>query len=291
MGNERKRLRIGEAQPSRSFLSSLRRALVALSVLGATACASVQSQYTAIPLDVGGQLTGFRQTSSGLVISGEELGLYSSEHFGLIELTFENPSSQWLHIDRLALDFGSSARNDGVFLPRGADLEAWHAATVQRNEIRGSNEATALGVLLALGSVVAVAAHAGGGDELSAVGGALALGAASSAVASEQAARVDAAEQVPILPQAHLLATPFAVPPGLFTKKWVLLNTRSHETPCIVSMRIDYEVEHGPERVLLVFRRRDGSSEWQRRECTRAYRGSDRPPTGSGPKMDLMRGR
>lgn len=247
--------------------TSLRSALGALLLLGATACASVQSRYIATPVDASGNRTGATTTASGLVVSGEELRAYSSQHFGLVEITFENFTSEWVHVERLALDFGGAEANDGVLLPVGADLEAWHQATVQRNDIRDTNEATALGALLALGMLVAVAADAGKSDDLAAVGGAVALGAATAEVIRDHDARVERAESPRLLPASHLLAVPFAIPPGLFAKKWVLLNTRNAATPCITSMRIDYDVERGNERVLLTFRSKLDALKWQKYAC------------------------
>lgn len=248
-------------------LPSLRCTLGALLVVGGAACASVQSRYIATPVDASGNRTGAKTTASGLVVSGEELRAYSSQHFGLVEVTFENWTNEWVHVERLALDFGGAEVTEGVFLPLGADLEAWHQATVQRNDIRDTNAETALGALLALGMLVAVAADAAGEHELAAAGGAVTLGAATTSVIRDQGDRVERAEGAHLLPESHLLAVPFAIPPGLFAKKWVLLNTRSAATPCITSMLIDYDVERGNERVLLPFRRRRDALEWQTSAC------------------------
>jgi hypothetical protein len=248
--------------------TSLRRALGALLVLGATACASVQSRYIATPVDASGFRTGASTTASGLVVSGEELRPYSSRHFGLVEVTFENWTNEWVHIDRLELDFGGAEVNEAVLLPVGADLEAWHQATVQRNDIRDTNAATALGALLALGVLVAVAGDAGGRREVAAAGRAVTLGAATASVLRDHDARVEGAESPRLLPESHLLAVPFAIPPGLFAKKWVLLNTRDAATPCITSMLIDYDVERGNERVLLPFRSSLDALEWQKSACS-----------------------
>jgi hypothetical protein len=60
-------------------------------------------------------------------------------------------------------------------------------------------------------------------------------------------------------------------PPGLFTDKWVLLQTpNSAQIGCIHSLILDYEtIEGGRERVLLPFRDRAEESEWQALECRR----------------------
>jgi hypothetical protein len=238
------------------FSSFRRRAKPSLGVVLAAwlmGCASIGSKYTASPVDAQGRVTAARSTESGLVISGEELRMYASNYFGLIEITFENPTANWLHVSRLTLDFGDAARNAAVLTPSAADLDAWYLSTVQRNDIRATNHATALGALFAVGQVVAIA---------------VALGAATAALAEGQEARVQEAESVHVLPQSHLLALPFAIPPGLFTKKWILLQTRSITAPCVSSLLMDYDVqERGRERVLVRFRHGSDHSEWQRLVC------------------------
>lgn len=206
-------------------------------------------------------------TSSGLVVTGEELKPYASELFGLVEVTFENASTEWIRIQRLRLNFGSTVDQD-VFLPEGEDIDAWYSATSRRNDIRDTNEATALGALLFASTVVAVAGGASGSSEAAVAGTATALGTATVAGLDAQAERIDRAEHGSPRPGGHLLTVPFSVPPGLFTKKWVLLNTRRRDTPCVTTMLIDYDVGGGRrERVSLTFRRRLDGSEWQRKPC------------------------
>jgi hypothetical protein len=231
-------------------------------------CAGVGSKYAASPVDTQGRVTSARATDSGLVISAVELSHYASNYFGLVEITFENATAQWVHLSRLSLDFGDAARNEAVLVPSGADLETWYLSTLQRNDIRATNHGTALGALFAVGQVVALAGAISGKGELAAVGGAVAAGAATAALVDGQNSHVQSAEGVHLVPQSHLLAIPFAVPPGLFTKKWILLQTRTITSPCISSLLIDYDVqEGGHERVLVKFRSHVDRSEWQRLVC------------------------
>lgn len=209
-----------------------------------------------------------RRMPSGLALSSEELRTYASAYFGMVEITFENKTAEWIHIDRVSLDFGGGAKSDAVVLPDGADLDAWYEATQQRNDIRDTNAATALGALFAVGQAAAVVGALSGEREVAAAGGALALGTATAALIDAQDRRVQRAEGVRLLPQSHLSSVPFAVPPGLFTKKWVLLQTRSRAAPCINTMLLDYDTrERGRERALLTFRTDFDSSEWQRSSC------------------------
>jgi hypothetical protein len=240
--------------------------VVAFSALG---CASIGSQYAATPVDAEGRLMAARTMPSGLAISGEELRAYASAYFGMVEITFENKTAEWVHIDRVSLDFGGGAKNEAVVLPDGPDLDAWYEATLQRNDIRETNAATALGALFAVGQAALVVGALSGKREVAAAGGALALGTATAALVDGQDRRVQRAQGVRVTPRSHLLNVPFAVPPGLFTKKWVLLQTRSRAAPCINTMLIDYDTrERGRERALLTFRTAFERSEWQRGTCS-----------------------
>jgi hypothetical protein len=270
--------------------------LVCILATTAVSCASIQDRYLATPIDERGQPSGQHRTRAGLVISGQELTAYSSLHFGMVQITLENRSSDWLHISRLALDFGGPEENAGVALPAGSDIHAWYNATIERNDIRETNAASVLAGLMLVGEVTAVVGAASGQREVAAAGAATALGALVVGTADAWGQQVANAEQVRSLPGAHLLALPVAVPPGLFAKRWVLLNTRDSRTPCVQAILLDYDVRVGGtqlegiqsghvqlagagtaspqraaqmsrERVLLRFREPSNGSEWQRQAC------------------------
>lgn len=80
-------------------------------------------------------------------------------------------------------------------------------------------------------------------------------------------ARIDAVEEVPLDPSYHLFAVPIAVPPSLFAKRWILLNSEA-TAGCARAVAIDFETESGlVEHVWLKFRTTPGRSEWQRTRC------------------------
>jgi len=180
-------------------------------------------------------------------------------------------------------DFGSSERNAGVALPAGSDITAWYGATVQRNDIRETNSAAVLAGLVLVGETVALAGAASGKRSVAGAGAATALGALAVGTAAGYGDQPASVERVRDLPTSHLLALPIAVPPGLFSKRWVLLDTHDSRTPCIRTMLLDYDVQVGDvrsgstqaanaqsksrERVLLAFRTELDSSEWQQSAC------------------------
>jgi hypothetical protein len=160
----------------------------------------------------------------------------------------------------VALDFGDGVTNERVAFPGGADLEAWREATVQRNQIRDANLGNALA------AVALVATIAGAGRHGLGPGRIIAATALAAMAAHEMSGQVDAAEQPPLFPDGHLLAVPFSVPPGLFTKKWIVVEAPPG-LKCIISAVLEYETAEGHHERLLATLRDGGPSEWQPRAC------------------------
>ena len=245
-----------------------RTTLCALLAFGMSGCASIGNSYVGRPLDQAGNALNSPYTASGLRISAQELTPYASRNFGLVEITLENDSTDWVRISRLELDFGDSARA-GVSLPKEPDVSAWYRATLQRNDIRDTNEAAALGALVLLGAAVAIAGEVTDKPAAKAAGAVALAGAETALVVKGVDQNIQSVEHPPLYPDTHLLALPFAVPPGLFSKRWLLINTRDSNLPCVRGMLLDYDVVgRGRERVLLRFRKPGNGSEWQRWVCS-----------------------
>ena len=233
-------------------------------------CATIHNAEPAYPIDEQGHVSESQVTRSGLRVSGEELASLSSPNFGVLELTFENSAADWRRIRRVSLDFAGQGNNQFVRIPWGDDIRAWYDATLQRNQIDEKNRGVALGVVAIAGMIVATSSS----SQPAKVLGGLAV---VSSVAAMQAERTSDAtnsvEHVAIFPDSHLLAGPFSVPPNLFTKKWVLLNTQGgNNVPCIDQLVLTYEFEDLPfERVFLRYK---SKSEWQARACLKESRGA-----------------
>lgn len=225
-------------------------------------CASIASGKYARPIDEHGWLLDSPRTAAGLKVSAREIRSLASEHFGFVEVTFENTTSHWIHIESMNLRFGDLVKDKNVFVPWGTELESWRRAIEERNEVRETNTDTAL-ALIALGG--AVAAGASNDRSVKATGGLVAVGALGTMLVRHTDQRVSAAQDARPFPATHLLELPFPVPPGLHSKRWIVLNTPAN-VGCIDSMILDYEIGKSQrERVWADFRSR--GSEWQRKVC------------------------
>jgi hypothetical protein len=235
--------------------------LAIIGAVGASGCASVAAGNPAVPLDAAGRPRASQHARSGLRIVGREITELGSPYFGFVELTFSNDSARWVRVHRMQLSFGDPIRDQSVFVPWGMDIQTWQQATALRNEVRAANTQTALELLALTGTLAATFSQDRG---VKAFGGVVALSSVGALTALEYDARVKAAQSAPIFPESHLLAVPFGVPPGLFAKKWIVLNTLPDRRVCIQSMLLDYESDAGGrERAWLTFRKRTPASQWQ----------------------------
>ncbi len=205
-----------------------------------------------------------------LRISAGEIAGASSPYFGLVEVTFENDSPAWVQIDRVDLDFGSPDKNRSVQIPWGQDLQVWGDAVRVRNEVDAQNTATVLGVLAIVGAVGGAASRRHGSGAASAgaaIGGALSIASLGALYASDRAQAAEAASTGPMFEGTHLLSMPIRVPPGLFTKRWILFYTAARPLGgCIDRVVLGYQLaDHRQARVLLHYKA--SMSAWQRGSC------------------------
>jgi hypothetical protein len=242
--------------------------LLILLAVGLTAgCATVHSGEYGVPLDVPGGYHG-PTTAGGLLISSREITSVATQRVGAVEVTFENRSSCWIQISRMALDFQNEAANQLVTTPADADARSWAEAVAQRDAIAMVNRKNALAGALIAGDVLA---HAGGHRSTAGtVGAVIALGALIGLAAAAADEETESAQRVSFLPQDHLLVVPFAIPPGLFVKRWIALTTESPQIPCLDRFILRYDTTAGRhERVYLRFRGPEISSGWQPWACRR----------------------
>jgi len=255
--------RLASQEACKRSLYRLALAACAASIVG---CATVAASNDALPIDETGKRSDNRHTKSGLLVTGEELDVLASRYFGAIRITFENPSSRWVNVRTMRIGFGSEELNKGVLLPWGSQVDSWMQATLRRNAVRQANVDAALTVVALAGTATRAAAGDSTAGDIGAVaaGGAVAISAIDGL---NTQARL--ANSPPLFPDSHLLAVPFAIPPGLFADKWVLLQTSDPSRPaCHRAIVLDYETDvGGRERVVLPFRTPGEPSEWQSGAC------------------------
>lgn len=245
-----------------------RSSLLCLLVAAGSGCATIKSGPYGVPLD--GQNRALPANAAGplKVSAGESAGLASS-YFGLVEVTFENETPRWIQIDRVDLDFGTADKNRSVLVPWGDDIDVWERAITVRNAVDATNRGTALQVLAIAGAFGSAAGRGHGrrAGTMAAIGGMLEIGALGSIYGLDREHAAAEAAEGGTFSGSHLLNMPIRVPPGLFTKRWILLYTAARPLGgCIDSVILSYDTstqEHG--RVLLKYK--DVASQWQTAAC------------------------
>ena len=253
--------------------SMFRRAVAAIGLLAVTACATVQTGPYGIPVDLSGHpLSGGHRTPAGLLISARENASLSSDNFGVIVLTLENTTDDWIRIDRMQLGFGGAGRTAAVDVLAGEQLESWANAATVVETIRTENELMLWEGLSLVGEMGSLAAK---NRKARTAGVAVAAGAnlGAAMVATGLAAR---GLDTRYYPESHLLEVPFSIPPHLFTRRWLTLGTHTTPgTPCIEQMLLDYQTAHGDqERVWVMLRPEEDHTDWQRHTCPHRSPGS-----------------
>jgi hypothetical protein len=236
--------------------------LVAL-VLGG--CFSSEFGHYARPVDAHNKVTRSHTAPSGLAIRGAEVPELGSAQFGFVQVEFHNQTDAWIQVRNIYLGFGGVAQSASVSVPTGDELASWALATRQRNEVRSANERAALVLLDLVGLGVAVAAH---DDRVRAAGALASAGAETVMIANALSADAEEGRITPVLPETHLLSLPFAVPPHMFSKRFIVLQTGGAGAPCVSWMLLAYETDSGrQERAWLQLRTPGTRSQWQEATC------------------------
>jgi hypothetical protein len=201
----------------------LKRAL-GLGLSGAVAFGCAHAEPSApepeVPVAVAPPVAG-EGPHTTLRVSGAPIDSLRSPYFAALELTFENPSSEWHEVRRVSI--GPERQLFGPALESlvGARLRAWQLAA---REARQGGNGPAHPALETLAPDVPAS-----GD------------------ASLAAASIGA-------PPQHVLAGSFMIAPGLFTRKWVVLYCSAKDGLLGQDLMLAYELENGQvERVLVQY--------------------------------------
>lgn len=158
-----------------------------------------------------------------LKITAEEIAEYTDEYHTMIDLTFENTSGRWLHVEEAGVDFANKSGVEHNIIV-GDDLIAWAESYRIKQQVKDYNDSLGIAAAILGGVIMAAAAGRSGSPAGVAAGASVAIGAATvQDVKSLGRARLDA-QTSKLVPEGHLYRT-FAVPPKGYARRWVLVNT------------------------------------------------------------------
>jgi hypothetical protein len=238
-------------------------------LLMAAGCMTVARGQLAQPLDEQGKPRQAGDAAvSGLRLSSRIVSELTSEHLGFIEITFENQSDRWIWIDRANIRANDASANQNVVIPLGEELVSWQRAAVERAQIRNLDNAPVLALISDKGAAMHVLPKESSVDAAASGVTSIALSALLKDSQARPTFRADVAKTVPA---THLLSLPFSIPPGLFARRWIVLDTsRDAAIPCLRRMLLEYQVRDGArERSWLRLRGyvRNSGIEWQSKRC------------------------
>ena len=223
-----------------------------------TGCATVNKRNAASTIN---------HTSQGQKLSltyeiNKEL---SSEHFGLIELNFKNPSDKWVDIKNVELIIRDEYLANAVKLTSGLEFDNWRKA--MRKKVAISNQNTSV---LVSGLLLASAAVASDSNKSANTIGTLGVTAAiGSQTVRQISSDINQVEANSLFPQAHILTAPEKVPPSLFLDKWLLVDT-SEVAPNMflreLELKVTYQDASEDLYAINVIRYKDGRkvNDWQK---------------------------
>jgi len=155
-----------------------------------------------------------------LHVSSTPVDALRSPYFAALELTFENPSSDWHEVRRVDISPERQMFGPALESLLGARLRAWQLAAREAHQPKDGPPHLALETL-------APDAPAGADGAKNAGAGA---------------------------PPEHLLAGPFMIAPGLHARKWVVLYSPAKDALLGQDLMLSYELEDGKvERVLVQY--------------------------------------
>jgi hypothetical protein len=163
--------------------------------------------------------------SIGLVISSGLNDRYSSEYFGLIDITLENPTFHWVRIKNINIDFDDSTLNKNLMITSGNDLNDWRIASANKLALEDYNSAVRNAIWAGFAEGLAASASETKDKTAGAVESVVALGIAGSLTVSEYHKFKLENESSHAFPEDHIFFDKFGVPPGMFVRKWLLINS------------------------------------------------------------------
>ena len=164
-------------------------------------------------------------------IEGELVNSYCTEYFGLASVRFINTTDEWIILNDLAVDFGQPEVNNKVRIVSGIALSQWYESIGKKVSEDRAKLSFALG---AVGFVIGKTLHKNNFADKSLMLGA--LGALTINEVNKNRAGLDVKND---FPKEHLLYGDIIVPPGLYTERWILFNTKNDKTlPYITNVNI-----------------------------------------------------
>lgn len=161
---------------------------------------------------------------------------FTTDYFTFVQVDFVNNTEDWKDIKKVTLN--STDKDIKIII--GPRLRDWNSAIRQKIAIDRYNRDMLFGAAMGVAAVAAFDnAYKGNIANSKAYMAALA-GTAIAADVNNLTNRISDLERAVIFPTTHLMA-PFSIPPGLFSKRWILLQIKSDVQLASISFNVHYK--------------------------------------------------
>ena len=163
----------------------------------------------------------------------------TTDHYALIYFNFGNATDHWLRVKKIRLDFNQEEANKKINIVVGKDLSTWAESIKHKVAVDSWNRDILLGPLALIGTISLAASTNSSNPALLYAGvGSLAVFSGIS-IANDFIDMMDDLGRAKLFPKTHLY-TPFSVPAGLYTKRWILLQVKKQSIPDEVFFNVEY---------------------------------------------------
>ena len=189
-------------------------------------CAEVHKRYVAEDLDTqfeNGVKDSINFEKHDLVFSAQENKELAGKYFGYIEIAIENTSEKWVSIEDIEIDFEEDNIEENTRILSGRDFLAWKEAVLSKKALEDYNKKVVSSLIFTAGLGLAVLSDNQNAQNL---GTGVAIGSSASMSISDYRnyKSFNQLENAKIFPENHLLYGKILIPPGYFTRKFLVLD-------------------------------------------------------------------
>ena len=178
-------------------------------------CASYQSGHTA-KIEKDGKILENTQDIKVTAFQDDE---YSTEYFTFIQVEFGNNTDEWKDVNKVLLN----VVGDDVKIILGQRLSDWSQAINNKVKVDRYNEQMVLETIVTSTAIGAIGSSHNGNIQSTNTYATILAGVAITDQVNNLTNKVSDLERTKIFPKGHLYS-PFSLPPGLVSKRWILVQ-------------------------------------------------------------------
>ena len=163
----------------------------------------------------------------------------STDEFTVLQFVWGNKNKDWVRIKNVRLDLDNKELKKSINILVGEDLRTWADSLSHKLKVDNFNRQMFMNSLALIGTATMVAGGAKGNQDMAVGGAALTSAVIGIDAINKVMDEINHIERAALIPYTHLY-NPFSVPPGLYTKKWIVLEAYEDEIPEKLYFDVEY---------------------------------------------------